>query len=170
MKKNWNILTKTFVVYFVREQVSLEMQISLIELLKPFIFKLTPNKVELNDIDKLFPHNKVDNSSQLGHETKKYGQWLCILGLHVFIFRTNATWTPMYTWLDLIGIPGAEISVMRRRWIVALPITCLNACSTSQGTWRPSSPIRPLPVNCQESGGTEWGKFWSLHLRQINAS
>lgn len=38
MKKNLNILTKTFVVYFVREQVSLEMQISLIELLKPFIF------------------------------------------------------------------------------------------------------------------------------------
>lgn len=64
MKKKWNILTKTFVVYFVREQVSLEVQISLIELLKPFIF---PNKVELNDIDKLFPHNKVDNSSQLGH-------------------------------------------------------------------------------------------------------
>lgn len=67
-------MTKTFVVYFVREQVSLEVQISLTELLKPFIFKLTPNKVELNDIDKLFPHNKVDNSSQLGHETEKYGQ------------------------------------------------------------------------------------------------
>lgn len=67
MKKNLNILTKTFVVYFVREQVSLEVQISLIELLKPFIFKPTPNKVELNDIDKLFPHNKVDNSSQVGH-------------------------------------------------------------------------------------------------------
>lgn len=67
----------------------------------------------------------------------------------------------MYTWLDLIGIPGAEVSVMRGRWIVALPITCLNACSTSQGTLRPSNPIRPLPVNCQESGATEWGKFWS---------
>lgn len=122
----------------------------------------------LNHIDELFPHNKEDNFSQLGHLTEKYGHWLCIL--HVFIFRTNATWTSMYTWLDLIGIPGAEISVMRGRWIVALPITCLNACSTSQGTWRPSSPIRPLPMNCQESGGTEWGKFWSFHFRQTHAS